>query len=1206
MTNNVDIILLQETRSTHPINFTGYQVFERPAIRTRGQGSKWGTAILVRNSLMAERLHINTPDNTQMVRIRVTLLNDTIDITNVYVQSGTQHNINNLLGEQGRYATHQLLAGDFNAHHSAWGRNNTNTRYGKALLHSIEDAATHCIMNNGDPTHISGTSIDLALMSNRLAARSVFKVEALTSDHYLFTLQIGVQKPPTYTPLAGFKLGDADWAAVNNTIETRCQDNPPTTPEDYTRLILQALKDTLETRSTHRSTSRWFNCSAVRIAKAEYNRTLRLLRRQPTPGLRLLISLTYLHYRETCDTARLEKFKEWCDGMNHSTSLTQLWEKLHSIAGHTPRPPLHPDPTARATELAQGFADRTDPVKCLPDTHREALELARIHRNTVIDEATHAPTQHTLDRDFSESELLSALAYRKKTSSAGTDGVPNIVWAELDRTGRKRLLDIINRVFQTTNIPEEWKLGRVVPIPKPGSTDMRPITLLSTLSKVVERVLLTRLGAATQLDGRPLPTEMFGFRRHRGCQHCVSSLVESMLKARQTGVPQIIVFLDLEKAFELVDHTVVLYALARYGVKGKLLLYVQDYLSRRKIVVSCQGASSDDIPIHNGVPQGAVLSPFLFNLVIALLIEDLNRAFKTELRNNTTIFTYADDIAIECRGRFDVVSRVKKVISLVDLQTTKLGLKVSAPKSKLMFMHDQCATPISIAGSELEWVREFRYLGILLDDRLTMIPLIRSVAAQISKRTNCMRKIAGFDWGASDMVLKIFYKSAVRSLVDYVAPVLAVGFCDTLKQSKAFRHEFERLERAQYHAARVILGAARTTRVEILLLGVFWSKFAATVDSTLGRSLLDFMQTTPGQRGAPLSKRMRAALNWATQHADVRPCEGPATATRPPWFYTPVEILVTLPEKKSTASHAILKSVAMEEIDFLSTQHPTAVHIYTDGSVNPCTGRSGAATTSTQGGDTQLARASDFSSSLTVELIAILLAVQSYRDRDIVIHTDSVNAITHIKKRATGSHTAVQIQDRIVQRRRDGLTTTLHWVPSHVGVPGNEHADRAANRAALLHDITHAALPTSTQMKSIASRKMETVWEAELAPEVIRLPDSRSWKWYSRIRMAAPPCTSGMPRRTRSIFTRLRSGSRRMVDTPDYTDCECGDDIFSVAHALVSCTLIDHTDISECRRAAIALDLSEEETAVDIMRQLDSNPDDLVAFYHRNEQILRT
>jgi len=1146
MTNNVDIILLQETMSTRPINFTGYQVFEQPAVRTRGRCPKWGTATLVRNSLMAERLNINTPVNTQMVRIRVTLLNDTIDITNIYIQHRTQHNFNDLLGEEGRYATHQLLAGDFNAHHSAWGRNNTNSRDGDALLHSIEEAGTHCIMNNGDPTHISGSSIDLALMSNRLAAMSVFKVEDLTSDHHLFTLQIGVQKPPTYIPLPGFRLGDADWAAVNNTIETRCQENPPTTPEDYTRLILQALKDTLETRSTQRSTSRWFDCSAVRIAKAEYNRILRQLRRQPTPGLRQLISLTYMHYRETCDTARLERFKEWCDGMNHSTSLTQLWEKLHTIAGRPPRPPLHPDPTARATELAQGFADRTDPVECLPDTHRVALELARIHRTTVIDEATHAPTQRTMDRDFSESELLSALANCKKTSSAGTDGVPNIVWRELDQAGRRRLLDIINRVFQTTNIPEEWKLGRVVPIPKPGSTDMRPITLLSTLSKVVERVLLTRLAVTTQLDGKPLPTEMFGFRRHRGCQHCVSSLVESMLKARGNGIPQIIVFLDLEKAFELVDHTVVLYALARYGVKGKLLLYVQDYLTRRKIVVSCQGASSGDIPIHNGVPQGAVLSPFLFNLVIALLIEDLNKALKAELRKNTTIFTYADDIAIECRGRFDVVSRVKKVISLVDVQTTRLGLKVSTPKSKLMFMYDQCATPISLAGSEMEWVREFRYLGVLLDDHLTMIPLIRSIAAKISKRTNCMRRIAGFDWGASDMVLKMFYKSAVRSLVDYVAPVLALGFCDAHKQSKAFRREFERLERAQYHAARVILGAARTTRVEILLLesnlvplhirvrtmaGVFWSKFASTVDSALGRSLLDYTQPTPDKRGAALSKRMRAAFDWATLHADVKPCERPATGIRPPWFYTPVETLITLPERKSTASHTVLKSIAMEEIDFLTTQHPTAVHIYTDGSVNPCTGRSGAAATSTQGGDTQLARASDFSSSLTVELIAILLAVQSYRDRDIVIHTDSVNAITHIKKQSTDSQTAVQIQDRIVQRSRASLTTILHWVPSHVGVPGNEHADRAANRAAFLHDVTHTALPTSAQMRAIASRMMKAIWEAELAPEVIRLPDSRSWKWYSRIRIAAPPSTNGMPRRTRSIFSRLRSGNRRWVDT---------------------------------------------------------------------------
>ena len=238
-----------------------------------------------------------------------------------------------------------------------------------------------------------------------------------------------------------------------------------------------------------------------------------------------------------------------------------------------------------------------------------------------------------------------------------------------------------------------------------------------------------------------IPKEQFAYRQHHSTEDALVYAINNFLMAKDQGLYTGLVFVDMSKAFDRVEHQTLINDLSNIGVRGSALKWFINYLTDRQQQIRCGNTVSAPTSCSRGVPQGSVLGPLLFLLYTRKVPEVLS-ATKT-----ITSVLFADDILIYCSGKkpTTLAACLSEAATRLGTWLTERGLCINVNKTKAMLLppkHQQCPADISIrcCDATLSIVNEYKYLGVIIDSTLSWEAHVDSVVSKVAKKIGALRR----------------------------------------------------------------------------------------------------------------------------------------------------------------------------------------------------------------------------------------------------------------------------------------------------------------------------------------------------------------------------------------------------------------------------------------------------------------------------------
>ena len=399
---------------------------------------------------------------------------------------------------------------------------------------------------------------------------------------------------------------------------------------------------------------------------------------------------------------------------------------------------------------------------------------------------------------FSVSEVYKALTEIDPSKACGSDGIHGNVLKNCAGSLSYPLWLLFNYSIRSSVIPHEWKHGSIVPVHKKGDkrdvANYRPISLLPLAAKILERLVKSRLASICDplIDPR-----QHGFVDGRSCATQLLPFTYSLANNISNGLRTDVVYFDFSRAFDSVNHDIILEKLKNnFGIDGLLLRFIKSYLSGRTQSVSIDGSSSESLPVTSGVPQGSILGPLLFIIFI-------NDIFM-EVTPGTDISLYADDTKI-----------YRRIESMEDHRSLQLSIDRLfnwAVRNKMTFHPNKCkilsvntsrSTSIlselpffkfyySLNGVLIDYVTQHTDLGVIITSDLSWSSHCEYIINTMTAKFNLLRRTCYF---LNRSALKrSLYLSMVRSLVEH---------CNSV-WSNVGKVQLNALERVQRRAVKWI------------------------------------------------------------------------------------------------------------------------------------------------------------------------------------------------------------------------------------------------------------------------------------------------------------------------------------------------------------------------------------------------------------------
>ena len=950
-----------------------------------------------------------------------------------------------------------IIGCDANAHNEFWGSTNTNPRGAKLLEYLLTENLF--ISNIGDePTFITRNRsevLDITIV-NKNASKLIdgWKVDVKhnsCSDHRAIIFHIKKQvgtNTKLYRPIR-----KTDWQIFEDLCENSfaklrlpVQWNPNEIERlstEVDKTINGAIDVACPLREpTNKQFSSFWNTELTKLRK--------LSRRRHRIAVRLNTTEMWDEYREVQRSykkavrqAKRASWRRYCEELSGSSAVAKIVKTLnkdtHSVL--------------ETLKVSDGTYTETpeETLTHLLDVHypnnSSSLRLVqpRLYGQILGD-------GDRLKDMVTEAKVAFAIKSFGPYKSPGGDGVYPIMLQKAGTSLINLLTKIFRAIIRIGHIPNLWCKAKAIFLPKPGKANynsaksFRPITLMSFFLKSLERLVLIHFTSSLKSHNN-----QFAYCSNSNTEVALHHLVTRVEKSVYSKKMALSLFLDVEGAFSNVASGAILAALEERNLPIAFIRFVEFMLKNLTVTADHKGVERT-IKLTRGCPQGGVLSPTLFTVIMDTLLKRFNDS-------PVYIQAYADDIVCIAHG-FDV-GTVKDLSqqALVTINTwcNSVGLRLSIHKTEaVLFTWKRNVANnliLNLNGNNITMRKQVKYLGIILDHKLSWIPECKSRARKAKMILAQCRRAIGKTYGLGSVQLKWIYTAMIRPILAYGALIWGA---DAVNRVTA-RTELERVQRLALVSMASAYPGTPTAALEVLFnippIEIFLKgEIALSMHRVISYG------------------KWRPSYNYGTK-------AHPSHTTLANKLFSANQIL-SLPCDKMSQTYmfsnrfqGLIRGRA-ETIDNLyNNENPEAIHCFTDGSKNSMGTGSGIVMPDLINANTQHCSIplGIYPTVFQAEVFAILRAAELLYEhevinRDIVFHTDSQSAIRALTNPIVCSKTVSDCSQKL-NRLGVNNNVLITWVPGHSDILGNELADLLAKSAIRTPFVgPQPSLPVSSRM----------------------------------------------------------------------------------------------------------------------------------------------
>ena len=784
--NNVDIACIQESRllpkdRTPELHHFNAIRRDRPV---QGEARGGGLLTYVRKTLSYRLLEHAGNEEGALERLTVEIpvpQKQLITVSNWYLPPENSHFLQRIGFSMEDFhptlSESEIVCADLNAHDQLWDPVANSDERGELLAEAVLDA-NGAFLNDGrptrqDPAHGHLSAPDVTIVHESLQDKCEWlPLDCLSSDHkpIITTLLLPAEK------LRGQKRLVWDWKRgklqdFTEAVENALIGGPDITSKNmnvqYERLctaVLAAATKHIGLKAVGMSGECWMT---KEIVDAEKERD----------EIRAHSGINSTDYKAKDKLVKAmlksRKAEIWERRILSVKGKKEMWSVLRSLTNTrsqdkariiTDNGATFVSPRQKANAFARLYKDVSTLTINKEDRGLKKILNSRLRTNNKVPEEC---------GDFTLSEVKAALKSLNPSKAAGPDKIHPRFLHHLGPVAISTLRSIFNLSWSTAKIPQAWRVADIRPIPKAGKDQQRldsyrPVSLTSTVGKVMERLVTNRLRFLTETN-HTLQDSQAGFRFGRSTEDQLLRLSQSISDGFQSKPMQrtLLALIDYSRAYDRVWRDALLLKMSQQGIPSRIVRWVQAWLSNRLAWVTFDGEKSKPVTLKQGVPQGSVLSPLLF----ILYINDLTTNIKTP-----QISLYADDVAIWTQesNLQKAEGLLQESLDELDRWSRKWKMELSTSKSECSFFttntHEAKWRPtLTLSGQPLRYNSNPKFLGVTYDRQLTFAPHAANIGRKLKRQAGALRCLATTEWGYDKSTLRSTYIATGRSSVEYAA-----------------------------------------------------------------------------------------------------------------------------------------------------------------------------------------------------------------------------------------------------------------------------------------------------------------------------------------------------------------------------------------------------------------------------------------------------